>query len=417
MIDLDYLKTNLDEYKQNILNRQLKVEDFELEKVVSLYEKKKSLNTRVQEIERKRNILSGKIEEREEAVKLKQELQAAQNELRQTEEELQKLWLHLPNIVSPEMPIGKGPQDNKVIKEWGEKPQFDFIPKDHTALGKTLDLIDIEASAKTSGSRFYYIKNELALMQWGIFTIVLKKLVERGFIPMLPPVMVKERPLMGSGYFPAEKNQVYEVKGSIEEKEPKYLVGTAEVAMISYHDGTIFQESDLPKKYAGYSPCFRSEVGSWGKDVKGIKRVHQFDKIEMIYFTSPETSQQYMKEALDIEEEILQYIGIPYRVLEMCTGDVGFPTYRKWDIEVWLPSEGEWMEVMSNSDLWDYQARRLNIRLKKQKNEYVHTISATAITNTRPLIAILENYQQKDGSVLIPKVLREYVGKDRISRS
>lgn len=416
MINLEYLKTNLDAYKENLLNRQLKVEDFMLEHILSLYENKKLLNTRVQGIERKRNMLTGKIEEREEAIKLKQELQSVQNELCQTEEELQKLLLKLPNITSPEMPAGKGPQDNKVIKEWGKKPVFDFTPKDHLVLGKTLDLIDIEASARTSGSRFYFLKNELALMQWGLFDIVLKKLVQRGFIPIIPPVIVKERPLMGTGYFPAENDQVYEVKGSIEEKEKKYLVGTGEVAMVSYHDNTIFKEEELPKKYAGYSTCFRSEVGSWGKDVKGIKRVHQFDKIEMIYFTSPETSQQYMQEALDIEEEILQYIGIPYRVLEMCSGDVGFATYRKWDIEVWLPSQNDWMEVMSNSDLWEYQARRLQIRVKRQKNEYVHTISATAITNTRPLLAILEHYQQGDGSILIPKILQPYVGKDRISR-
>lgn len=414
MIDLEYLKNNLEGYKQNLANRQLKVEDFKLDEVLRLHDERKSLTKEVQEIQRQRNLLTGKVEDHEKAKKLKEDLQNVQAKLRQTEARLEELWLNLPNIVSVEMPSGKGPKDDKVIKEGGKKPVFDFSPKDHVALGKALDLIDLEASAKTSGSRFYFLKNELVLMQWALFTFVLKKLVEKGFTPILPPVIVKERPLMGTGYFPQEKDQIYEVRGSFKGEGHKYLGGTAEVAMVAYHDGALFSEGDLPKHYVGYSPCFRSEAGSWGKDVKGIKRVHQFDKIEMIYFTTPETSQQYMKEALDIEEEILQETGLPYRVLEMCSGDVGFATYRKWDVEVWLPSTNDWMEVMSNSDLWDYQARRLNIRVKRKQSEYVHTVSATAITNTRPLLAILENYQQSDGSVLIPKVLQGYVGKDRI---
>ena len=427
MIDLEYLKQNIEEYKQNLANRQLDAAKFLLERVIRRYDEKKELTKHIQELERQRNLLTGKVEEAQKAKELKAALQSLTTTLRDVERELSTLWSALPNRVSEKMPAGKNSQDNKIIKEWGEKRVFPFPVKDHIELGKDLDLIDIEASAKISGARFYFLKNDLVLLQWALFTFVLNKLTQRGFILMLPPIIVKEPALFGTGYFPLEKDQIYEVKGSIEEKEPKFLVGTSEVSLVAYESNRLFQKNELPKKYAGYSSCFRSEAGSWGKDVKGIKRVHQFEKIEMIYFTTPETSQQYMEEARTIEEEILQELCLPYRVVEMCTGDVGFATYRKWDIEVWLPSSNDYfessknkpvyMEIMSNSDLWDYQARRLNIRQKPQsgsKSEYVHTISATAITNTRPLLAILENFQQADGSIVIPKVLQQYMGKEVI---
>ena len=419
MIDLEYLKKNVEEYKENLRNRQLDVAHFHLDKILHLYEEKKRLTTEIQELERQRNLLTGKVEEIEKAKDLKAKLQAAQTMLRATQRELFTLSSALPNRVSAQMPIGKSSQDNKVIKEWGEKKSFSFPIKDHLELGKDLDLIDIENSAKTSGSRFYFLKNDLVFLQWALFTFVLRKLSQKGFIPIIPPVIVKEQPLFGTGYFPGEKDQVYEVKGSLEEKESKYLVGTSEVPLVGLEANRLFQKNELPKKYAGYSNCFRSEAGSWGKDVKGIKRVHQFDKIEMIYFTTQETSQEYMEEARSIEEEILQELGLPYRILEMCTGDIGFATYRKWDIEVWLPTSNNYMEVMSNSDLWDYQARRLDIRYRQEpkgKSEYVHTISATGITNTRPLLAIMENFQQADGSILIPKVLQEFMGKEIITK-
>jgi len=252
-------------------------------------------------------------------------------------------------------------------------------------------------------------------------SFVIKKLTQKGFELMIPPVIVKSRPLYGTGYFPAEQSQIYELTQgeALEDEQRRYLVGTSEQAIVSYHMDEILAIEKFPIKYAGVSTCFRSEAGSWGKDVKGIKRVHQFDKVEMIYITTPQTSQAFMAEALAIEEEILQELGLTYHVLEMCTGDVGLPTFRKWDVEVWLPSQQTWMETHSNSDLASYHTRRLNIRYKNEQGEtvYPHTVSATAITNTRPIAAILDTYQQEDGSVLVPEVLREWVGKDVISSS
>lgn len=255
-------------------------------------------------------------------------------------------------------------------------------------------------------------------MQFGLFNIMLDKLVKAGFTPIITPCLVREKAMYGTGYFPGERDQIYKIeKSNVEEGNELYLTGTSEQAIVSFEMDTIFDESDLPKKYVGYSTCFRSEAGSWGKDTKGIKRVHQFDKIEMIYFTTPETSQKYMQEALGFEEEILQELGLSYHVIDMCTGDVGLSTHRKFDVEVWLASQNEYMEVQSNSDLGQYHSRRLNIRYRKKDGslDFVHTISATGITNTRPIAAILDNYQKEDGSVEVPQVLRSYLGKDTIS--
>ena len=418
VIDLEYIRGQRAQYEKSLEDRGLKPAAFELDKILALADERKKLVQQTDAWRAERNMLAKQKTASDRGKQIKAELKALETKLTETEAILRDLELKLPNIVHPDMPIGKSPADNKVIKEWGSKPGFDFKPKDHVELGKALDLIDLEASARVSGSRFYFLKNELVLMQLALFGHVMKKLVSRGYTPIIPPVLVKARALEGTGYFPFENSQIYEVKtaGKIEEGEPLYLAGTSEQAIVAYHENTVFKPSELPKKYVGLSPCFRSEVGSWGKDVKGIRRVHQFDKVEMILFTTPADSQKEMLGALALEEEILQDLGLAYRVIDMCTGDVGLPTYRKFDVEVWLPSANEYMEVMSNSDLHEFHARRLNIKYKTAAGEsaYVHTVSATAITNTRPLLAILENFQQADGSVKVPKILQPAVGKDLV---
>ena len=428
MVDLDYIAQNRTDYEASARARGLDLADLKLDEIFKLVEDRRALIAVTDALRQERNALTEQIAKLPQTQRpaligkvktLKDQLKPQQQKLTALEAELKTLSLALPNIVHPDMPRGKDSRDNKVIKEWGIKPKFDFTPKDHVEIGKKLDLIDLEASARVSGSRFYYLKNELVLMQLGLFQLALKKALAAGFSPMLPPVLVKGEALVGTGYFPFENNQIFEVTKPAEDgqTEKLYLTGTSEQAIVAYHSDTTFNEKQLPIKYVGISPCFRSEVGSWGKDVRGIKRVHQFDKVEMIFFTTAETSQALMREALALEESILQDLELPYHVLDMCTGDVGMPTYRKFDLEVWLPTINDYMEVMSNSDLHEFHARRLNIRYqaKTGQTQYCHTISATAITNTRPLLAILENYQQADGSVKVPKVLRGFVGKDTLN--
>ncbi len=433
MINIDYIINNRKEYEKSILDRNLNPADFKLDQIIILEKERKKIATEISTLRKKRNQLNEEIKKDLSKIKdvkiiailkeIKSDILKKEEILKNVEQNLKNLTLRLPNIVSPNMPRGKNSKKNVVIKEWGKKTKFDFTPKDHLALGTLHNLIDTKTSAEVSGSRFYYLKNDLVLMQFALFSFVLKKLINKGFIPIIPPVIVKSFALEGTGYLPFESSNIYRLEIGDEsykdkeiEKEPKYLVGTSEVSIVAYHHNTIFDIKELPRKYVGYSPCFRTEVGSWGKDVRGIKRVHQFDKIEMILFTSEETSEKLIFEVLDIEEEILQDLGLPYRILDMCSGDVGMPTYRKFDLEVWVPSSQSYMEVMSNSDLWEFQARRLNIKYKdKDKIKYCHTISATAITNTRPLLAIMENYQKKDGSIEIPKPLQEFMGKTVIA--
>jgi len=423
MLDISFIRNNPEVLKQNITNRNLKGEQFDVDAFLELDKKRSELTTEVEKLRALRNIGAQKTqkpssEEIEKGRKVKEQIKEIEDNLRVVD---QKWQLHMdwfPNITHESMPIGSDESGNKEIKVWGEKKIFNFDAQSHLDIGERLDLIDVTKSGEISGSRFSFLKGDAALLHWGLMSFAIKKVTQRGFSLMIPPVIVKSRPLYGTGYFPAENDQVYELTQgeTIEDEQRRFLVGTSEQALVSYHMDDMLDGNNLPIKYAGVSSCFRSEAGSWGKDVRGIKRVHQFDKVEMIYFTTPETSQAYMKEALEIEEEILQELGLTYRVLEMCTGDVGLATHRKWDVEVWLPSQQTWMETHSNSDLASYHSRRLNIRYKNKDGEtvYPHTISATAITNTRPIAAILDTYQQEDGSVIVPEVLREWVGKDVI---
>jgi len=284
---------------------------------------------------------------------------------------------------------------------------FDFEPRSHMELGKGLNIIGKKRAAKISGSRFTFLKNEAFSLQFGLVRYLEDKLTKKGYSPMIPPVMVKEKAMYGSGFFPAEKGEYYKT-----DQDDLYLIGTAEVSLASYHSGEMLKAEELPLKYMGYSSCFRREAGSYGKDTKGILRVHQFDKVEMFIYSAQEDSWQIFEDELaTISEEILQELKLPYQKVLMCGGDIGMPNAKKYDYEVWMPFQEKYRETMSCSHDTDFQARRLGVKYKDEKGEkkYVHTMNNTALAIGRTLIAILENYQNKDGSVTIPQVLRDYV--------
>lgn len=320
-----------------------------------------------------------------------------------------ELALKLPNLPADDVKVGKDESENEIIKTVGEKTKFDFIPQDHLAIGESLDIIDVKRAAKVSGSRFTYLKNETVLLQFALINFAFDTLVKEGFRPILPPVMIKEEAMKAMGYLEhGGEEETYHFN-----KDKLYFVGTAEQSIGPMHQDEILAEDNLPLRYIGYSTCFRREAGSYGKDVKGILRVHQFDKVEMFCYTKPEDSDKEHEYLLSLEEKLTRALKIPYRIVKMCTGDLGGPAARKYDIEAWLPGQEKYRETHSTSSCTDFQARRLNIRYKDKKtrkNEFVHTLNGTAIALGRTIIAILENYQTKDGSVEIPAVLQKYIG-------
>jgi seryl-tRNA synthetase len=325
-------------------------------------------------------------------------------------EEFERLWLTVPNLVDPTAAEGFTEEDAEVVREVGARPQFDFEPSDHVQLGVSLDVIDTERAAKVSGSRFGYIKGQAVLLEFALVRWTLDKLVAHGHTPMVPPVLVREEALVGTGFFPADREQVYAVP-----EDDLYLVGTSEVPLAAYHMDEILDAEDLPARYAGFSTCFRREAGTYGKDTAGIFRVHQFDKVEMFVFCRPEDSTDEHERLLGIEEELVKELEVPYRVVNIAAGDLGASAAKKYDIEAWFPSQGRYREITSCSNTTDYQARRLRIRYRAgSSNEIVHTLNGTASAIGRTILAILENHQQADGSVVIPEALRPYTGFDRI---
>lgn len=299
-----------------------------------------------------------------------------------------------------------------MIREEGAKPNFGFQPKEHFEISGIQSFLDLERGAKVSGSRFYYLKGKLAQLERALLQFTLDTLIPKGFELILPPLLVQEGAMFGTGFFPAEKNEVYSVNP---EEDNLYLIGTSEVPLIYMHSGEVMDLKEGAKKYLAITPCFRREAGSYGKDTKGIFRVHQFYKVEMVIFCEPTQSWNLHEEILSHEEEIIKKLGLPYQVLNICSGDLGFPAAKKYDCEGWFPGQGRYRELTSTSNTTDYQARRSNIKYKTSegKKEYLHTLNGTAVTD-RCLIAILENYQQEDGSVVVPEVLRSYTGFDSI---
>ena len=324
------------------------------------------------------------------------------------EERLRAMLLEIPNIPLPGVPEG-GEEDSVVLRHVGEQPAFDFEVKDHLDLGLALDLIDMERAAKVSGSRFAYLKGDLVMLQFALVRYGLDVVQAKGFRPVIPPVLVREEAMYGTGFFPTDRAQVYEtVDGDC-------LVGTSEVPLAAMHMEEFLESERLPLRYAGYSSCFRREAGAAGRDTRGMLRVHQFDKVEMFSFCLPEQSEAEHLLILAAEEEILQGLGIHYRVVNIAAGDLGASAAQKFDCEAWLPGQQQYREVTSCSNCTDYQARRLDCRYRTEKGpRFVHTLNGTAIAVGRTLIAIMENYQRADGSIAVPEVLRPYFGKDTL---
>jgi len=342
--------------------------------------------------------------------KIKEELQNKEKELVKMEREWKEAIIQIPNLPADDVKVGKDESENEVVKTWGDLPKFDFPVKDYQKIGEDLGLIDIQRAGKTSGSRFGFLTGDLVLLELALLNLAFETLTEKGFIPVIPPVMLKKEMEAGLGYAEAGGwDDMY-----ILEKDNLVLTATAEHSLVSRHTEEIVPEKSLPLKYVGFSTCFRREAGSYGRDTKGILRVHQFNKVEMVVFTRHEDAEETHQEMVNIEEELMQQLKIPYRLVKMCSGDLGSPAAKKYDIEAWFPGEEKYRETHSCSNCTDYQSRRLNIRFsQKGKLEFVYILNGTVFSE-RPLLAILENYQQKNGSVVIPEVLRKWIGKDII---
>jgi len=425
MLDYKFIVENKSAVSGNIADRFMKAD---VETVVNLYGKRTELTTNLQALQQKRNTnaaaMKGKLsqEERnvliEEGKKLKDEIAAAEAELSVMETELLKEARKIPNMAHPDAPIGKEEKDNLEVKRSGVIPNFKFEPSDHVKLGTDLDIIDFDAGTKVSGTKFYYLKNEGVFLELGLVRYALDILQKKGFTPFITPDIAREEILEGIGFNPrGEESNIYTIEG---DESRSCLVGTAEITLGGYYSNTILPREKLPLRMAGLSHCFRREAGAAGQFSKGLYRVHQFTKVEMFVFCLPEDSGRLHEELRLIEEEIFEGLNIPFRVVDTCTGDLGAPAYRKWDLEAWMPgrNNGEWGEVTSTSNCTDYQARRLNVRFKDTdgKNKFVHMLNGTAVAVSRALIAILENFQQADGSVRIPRALVPYCGFDTIRR-
>ncbi|MEJ0021226.1 MAG: serine--tRNA ligase [Candidatus Doudnabacteria bacterium] len=433
MLDIKFIRENADKVKQAVKNKKATAN---IDHLLSLDDQRRKLTVKIEDLRAKRNEITQKLKAGKDDELIKQS-KSLKDELGKFElefEEIDKQWtsemLKVPNIPWPDVPVGKDERENEIVFTWGAPRKFDFEPKDHVQLGKELNMIDIESAAKVAGSRFGYILGAAAQLQFALMNFVfetltnekiLKKIagsVEKGyshkpFIPIVPPVMIKPDVYVKTSRLSEEdKEERYYLQ-----QDDLYLIGSAEHSLVSKHMDEVLKEEQLPLRYIGYSTSFRRESGSYGKDVKGILRVHQFDKLEMESFTSAENSFKEHLFLIAIEEYILQALELPYRKLLKCTADIGMPNARGVDLEVWVPSQKTYRETHTADLMTDFQARRLNIKVKTGKdNELVHTNDATAVAMPRTLIAILENNQEADGSIKVPKVLQKYTGFSEIKK-
>ena len=427
MLDIDLIRNRTDDVKANCVNRGVKTD---VGRIVDLDNLRKQQEQRYGLLKQQQNQASKQIPT-EKDLKLKEVLIADSKRLRvevgEVEKELDKVKadlhaaiLTLPNMTHPDAPVGRDAEANHVVRKFGEPRVFDFKPKDHVELCLSLDLADFEAGASVAGQKFYFLKNEAVLLELALIQFAMQTLIRRGFTPVITPDVARVEVLEGIGFMPrddADTRQVYTIADT-----DLCLVGTAEITLGGMHRKQTLDAATLPRRYAGLSHCFRTEAGAPGRDTRGLYRVHQFTKVEMFVFCLPEQAEAIHLEILAIEEEIFQALGLAYHVLDTCTGDLGGPAYRKYDLEAWMPGrgeKGEYGEVTSTSNCTDFQARRLEIRTKvagQKGTQFAYTLNGTAVACTRALVAILENYQNADGSVTIPEVLRPWVGKDRIAR-
>ncbi|NNG01462.1 MAG: serine--tRNA ligase [Desulfobacteraceae bacterium] len=429
MLDIKYIVNNAEEMKENCKNRHV---NCDIGALIDLYQEKNQLQNEVDGLRGRRNDLSSQIKTAttetrpaliEESKAIKSDLTEKETRLSEYVQKFNDQLARVPNRTHPASPLGKDDSENVEFRRFKSPTAFSVTPKDHIQIGKDLDLIDFESANKVSGSKFYYLKNEAVSLEFALIQHALTMLREEGFTLVSTPDLARDKILEGIGFNPRGKEtQVYSIADS-----DLCLIGTAEITLGGMYSGTILAETELPLKLAGVSHCFRTEAGSYGQFSKGLYRVHQFTKVEMFAYTTPEASEAMHQSMLDMEERFFKSLDIPFRTVDICTGDLGGPAYRKYDLEAWMPGRpgekkgetGNWGEITSTSNCTDYQARRLNIKYRPKKGgkaEFVHMLNGTAVAISRALIAILENYQKADGSVIVPKVLQDLVGMDVIKR-
>ncbi len=416
MLDIKFVRENYDKIEEMLCNRNL---EFDLSSLKMLDEKRRTILREVEQLKHIRNKTSEEIallkrsgkdatELVEKMRELSQEIKKMDDELDNIEEEFKELLLLIPNMPHESVVVGKDERDNPVVKVWGKKPSFDFEPKPHWEIGENLGLLDFSRAAKMTGSRFCLYWEDGARLERALINFMLDIHTTRhGYKEVLPPFIVNSSSLVGTGQLPKFKNDLFKL-----EDWDYYLVPTAEVPVTNIHANEVLEEDELPKYYTAYTPCFRSEAGSYGKDTRGLIRQHQFNKVELVKIVKPEDSYEELEKLLQDAETILQELGLHYRVVSLCTGDLGFSASKTYDIEVWLPGQNTYREISSCSNFEDFQARRANIRFRRKgqkKTEFVHTLNGSGLAVGRTVAAILENYQQADGSVLIPHALRPYM--------
>ncbi len=419
MLDKNLIRKSPEIVKKDLMKRG-DVEKIKWVDELLRYDKmSRELRKRIDDLRHKRNVISRKVamlkkngrdatKEIEEISAVKMEIEELERKRKGYVDKVNYFLMRLPNILDESVPIGKDETENVEIRSWGEIPKFNFKPRDHIELMRGLNLVELERAAKVSGARFYYLRDELVILNIALIKFGLDFLKERGFTLVEPPFMIRRKPYEGVTALSDFEDVLYKIEG-----EDLYLIATSEHPLASMHMDEVLDGRLLPIKYAGVSPCFRKEAGAHGKDTKGIFRVHQFDKVEQFVFCRPENSRRMHEELIRNAEEFFQKLEIPYRIVNICTGDIGTVAAKKYDLEAWMPSQGRYREVVSCSNCTDYQARRLNIRYREKpgaKASYVHTLNSTLVATQRTMVAILENYQQEDGSIRVPKVLQPYMG-------
>lgn len=418
MLDIKFIRENQEKIKIAIKNKNI---NLDLDKLLRLDGERRGVETEIGELRAARNKLAAELktsrptaEQIAQGKEYKEKIAKLEQKSAEINEQYLELMMKVPTIPSPDTPVGRDDRDNVEIYKWGKPTKFKFKPKSHIELAEELDLIDFKRGAKVGGYRGYYLKNEAVPLVMGFLMYALEKLIAKGFTPVIPPTLIKEFALRGSGYFAGRKynpeiDEIYKIAN----KEDKFLIGTAEPSLLAYYTDEILDLKDLPIKLAGFSQCYRSEIGSYGKDTKGIYRVHEFMKIEQVIIcpADVELSDKLHKEMIEISKELHKDLGLPFRQIQICTGDMGAGKYKMFDLEAWLPSRSAYGETGSASNFLDWQARRLNVKYKDKngENKFVYMLNNTALASPRTLVAILENHQRADGSVKIPRALRKYM--------
>lgn len=415
MLDIQFIRDHADQVKNSTKHKNKNPEV--VDNLLAVDNKRRELIGKAEALRAERNKLNDQLKTARtdelitKSKALKAELENIEPELKIVEEQFADLMLQVPNVVLDEVPVGKDETENVVVREWGEKRSFDFTPKDHVSIAEKNGWLDLERGSKVAGYRGYYLKGEAALLQIKLMQYALNKFVSKGYVPMIPPIVDNRQAFVNTGHFPWGEKETYKLsEDETDKKNDYFLAGTAEIPLVSYYAGETLREKDLPIKLAGFSPCYRREIGSYGKDTKGFYRVHEFWKIEQVVLCKADLAEsiEWHEKMLSYTEELLQDFGIPYRVLLMCTGDMGEPQAKKYDIEAWMPGRNAYGEVASDSIMTDFQSRRANIRYQAADGslKYVHMLNNTALASTRTLIALWENFQNSDGTVTLPEVLR-----------